>query len=48
MYEMEHVHECLRKGLKESPMITWDLSLDIMKQCDQLRKDWNFKYPFEA
>jgi predicted dehydrogenase len=46
-FEIAHVNECLRKGLKESPIMTWDKSLSIMKQCDELRKQWGLKYPFE-
>lgn len=46
-YEIAHVNECLRKGINESPIMTWDKSLRIMKQCDELRKQWGLKYPFE-
>lgn len=46
-YEITHVNECLRKGLKESPVMTWEKSLRIMKQCDDLRRQWGLKYPFE-
>jgi predicted dehydrogenase len=46
-YEIAHVNECLRIGLKESPVMTLEKSLRIMKQCDTLRKQWDLKYPFE-
>jgi predicted dehydrogenase len=46
-FEIAHVNECLRKGLNESPVMTWDKSLRVMKQCDELRKQWGLKYPFE-
>jgi len=46
-YEIAHVNQCLRKGLNESPIMTWDKSLRVMKQCDDLRKQWGLIYPFE-
>jgi predicted dehydrogenase len=46
-YEISHVNECLRKGIKESPVMTLKKSLSIMMQCDELRKQWGLKYPFE-
>ena len=46
-YEVSHVNECLRKGLKESPVMTLNKSLRVLKQCDTLRKQWGLTYPFE-
>ena len=46
-YELRHVHECLRNGLTESPVMTWEKSLRIMEQCDTLRAQWGLKFPFE-
>jgi predicted dehydrogenase len=46
-FEIEHVHECLRKGLKESPVIPLDKSLELMKTCDNIRSKLGIKYPFE-
>jgi predicted dehydrogenase len=46
-YEIAHVNECLRKGLYESPVMTWAKSMSVMKQCDTLRQQWGLKYPFE-
>lgn len=46
-YEIMHVNDCLRKGLKESPIVRHADTLRILQQCDSLRKDWNFVYPFE-
>ncbi|MGI6175405.1 MAG: Gfo/Idh/MocA family protein [Christensenellales bacterium] len=46
-YEVAHVHECLEKGLKESPLITLEESLKIIQTCDALRALWGEKYPFE-
>ena len=46
-FEVEHVNDCLRQGLTESPVMTWEKSLRVLHQCDKLRADWNFRYPFE-
>lgn len=46
-YEIRHVNECLRNGLNESPVMTHALSLEILNQCDELRRQWNMPYPFE-
>jgi predicted dehydrogenase len=47
-YEIAHVNECLRKNLKQSPIMPWNKSLAIIKQCDELRRQWGLKYPFEV
>jgi predicted dehydrogenase len=36
-YEARHVGECLRKGLKESPVMTLDDSLLLMETLDRIR-----------
>lgn len=46
-YEIAHVNECLRRNLQESPIMTWDKSISIIRQCDELRRQWGLKYPFE-
>jgi predicted dehydrogenase len=46
-FEIRHIHECLEKGLKESPLITHRQSLDIITTCDRIRKQWGLKFPFE-
>ncbi len=46
-YEIMHVNECLRNGLKSSPVMTLEKSNQILMQCDDLRKQWGLKYPFE-
>lgn len=46
-YEIAHVNECLGQGIKESPVMTLEKSLRILEQCDDLRKQWGLKYPFE-
>lgn len=46
-YEVAHVNECLRRGLAESPVVTWEDSLAVLRQCDQLRREWGLVYPQE-
>lgn len=46
-FEIVHVNDCFRKGLKESPVMTWERSLRVIKQCDELRNKWGLIYPFE-
>jgi dihydrodiol dehydrogenase / D-xylose 1-dehydrogenase (NADP) len=46
-FEAKEVMECLSKGLKESPVITLEESLDIMKTMDTIRNQYGLKYPFE-
>lgn len=46
-YEIAHVNECLRKGLKESPLMTLERTNRVLMQCDELRRQWGLKYPFE-
>ena len=46
-FEIAHVNKCLREERKESPLITWKDTKDVLKQCDRLRKDWGLKYSQE-
>jgi predicted dehydrogenase len=46
-YEIEEVMQCLREGKTESSIMPLDESLDIMQTMDQLRSQWNLKYPGE-
>ncbi len=46
-YEAMEVGRCLREGLTESPRMTLDESLVIMRIMDTLRAKWGLKYPFE-
>lgn len=45
MHEAEEVMRCLRKGLKESPSMPLEESLQIMRIMDQIRAPWDLKYP---
>lgn len=46
-FELEHVNQCLRDGLKESPLVPLETSLSVLQQCDKLREQWGIKYPCE-
>lgn len=46
-YELEHIHECLDKGLPQSPEVSWDATARVLRQCDKLRAQWGLVYPFE-
>jgi uncharacterized membrane-anchored protein len=44
-YEAEEVMRCLRAGLKESPLMPLDESIQIMEIMDNIRKPWGLVYP---
>jgi len=46
-YEIEEVMQCLREGKTESSIMPLDESINIMQTMDQLRSQWNLKYPGE-
>ncbi len=46
-HEFDHVAECIRAGLKESPVVPWDESLAVSKLMTQMRKEWGVIYPQE-
>jgi predicted dehydrogenase len=43
-FEARHVGECLRKGLTESPVMTHQLSLDLMETLDKIRAACGIQY----
>ncbi|KAA9004720.1 Gfo/Idh/MocA family oxidoreductase [Paenibacillus spiritus] len=45
--EADEVARCLRAGLKESPVMPLDESLEIMGLLDRVRKQWGLVYPGE-
>lgn len=47
-FEIRHIQDCLKKGLRESPFITHRQSLDIIDTCDRIRAQWGLKFPFEG
>ena len=46
-YEAEEVGRCLREGKTESPTMSLDETLSLMKSMDTIRAQWNLKYPME-
>jgi predicted dehydrogenase len=44
-YEAEEVMRCLKEGLKESPLMPLDESIQIMEIMDKIRKPWGLVYP---
>ncbi|AQT69355.1 1,5-anhydro-D-fructose reductase [Anaerohalosphaera lusitana] len=46
-YEAAEVHRCLREGLTQSPKMPLEETLRIMGTMDNIRKQWNLKYPME-
>lgn len=45
LHEAKEVNRCLRAGLKESPFMPLDESLEIMRILDRIRAPWNLTYP---
>ncbi len=43
-YEAEEVMRCLKEGLKESPYMPLDESIQIMEIMDEIRKPWGLVY----
>ncbi|XP_053308219.1 trans-1,2-dihydrobenzene-1,2-diol dehydrogenase-like [Spea bombifrons] len=44
-YEAEHVRQCLLKGLKESPVMSWEDSKLLVSIMDEIRKQIGVTYP---
>lgn len=47
-FQIEEVCRCLRDGLMESPGMTLQDSLEVMRTMDTLRSQWGLRYPFEG
>lgn len=43
-FEIAHVQECLQKGLSESPLMTFDFSLELIKTLDKIREIVGLNY----
>jgi predicted dehydrogenase len=46
-YEATAVMDCIRQGRTECETMLLDESLAIIQTLDDIRKQWNFVYPFE-
>ncbi len=44
-YEAAEVMRCLREGLKESPFMPPERSLEVMQTLDRIREPWGLRYP---
>jgi predicted dehydrogenase len=47
-HQVRHVHECLRRGLTESPMMTHKHTLELMELMDRIRKIAGIVYPADS
>ena len=46
-YQVYECRRCIEEGLLESPMMPHEETLSIMKQMDDLRKEWGVRYPMD-
>ena len=46
-FEIRALHDCLRQGLKESPEIPLEKSLEIISVCDEIRRQIGVVFPFD-
>jgi predicted dehydrogenase len=46
-YQVYECRRCIEAGLLESPMMPHEETLSIMKQMDDLRKEWGIRYPMD-
>jgi hypothetical protein len=46
-YQVLECMKCIREGLLESPMMPHEETISIMKQMDDLRKEWGVEYPYD-
>jgi predicted dehydrogenase len=44
-FEIEHVQDCLEKGLTQSPEMPLKASLELMETLDKIRREIDLKYP---
>ncbi|MDO4497304.1 MAG: Gfo/Idh/MocA family oxidoreductase, partial [Bacteroidales bacterium] len=46
-YEVFECNRCIEAGLLESPFMPHAETIDVMRQMDELRKEWGVKYPMD-
>ena len=46
-YEISEVARCLRAGLLESPLMPHEHSVEVLRVCDELRRQVGVVFPFE-
>jgi predicted dehydrogenase len=47
-YEADAAMDCIREGKTESEVMPWAESLVLMETMDEIRGQWNYRYPAEA
>jgi predicted dehydrogenase len=46
-YQAEEVGRCLVSGEVQSPVMSWEESVEVMTTVDRIRAQWGVRYPFE-
>jgi dihydrodiol dehydrogenase / D-xylose 1-dehydrogenase (NADP) len=46
--QVDHVIDCIRKGVQESPIMSWKDTLTVMEIMDEIRSHWGLRYPQEV
>ena len=46
-YEAAEVARCIASGLSESPLMTWQGTLEVMRTMDEIRRQIGLVYPME-
>ena len=46
-YQVIECRRCIEEKLQESPMMPHEETISIMKQMDDLRKEWGVRYPYD-
>jgi len=47
-YEIREVISCIGENRLESPLMTWNDTIEILQQMDEIRASWNLVYPDES
>ena len=46
-FEIQHMHDCIKQGLLESPILPASESIKVLQTMDTLRSQWGLRYPTE-
>ena len=46
-FEIQHMHDCIERGLTQSPIMSQDESIQVMETMDTLRAQWDLRYSDE-
>jgi dihydrodiol dehydrogenase / D-xylose 1-dehydrogenase (NADP) len=46
--QVDHVIDCLKEGMEESPIMSWKDTLTVMEIMDEIRGQWRLRYPQES